>query len=156
MKVTGSSSVSSFSVSRIGDTAEIRFHENAEEIVSAEGNGSYWQYDEYILTRPWRPGLESDIEANYTAWLEQAKAEEEARTPVDEWQLRADVDFLQITQTAMMGIATMSEGSDPNVLEKARQYYPKRWTKDQLQLLVSMQKLSQEDYQGIAGEAFSA
>ena len=32
--------------------------------------------------------------------------------------------------------------SDPDVLEKARKYYPIRWTKEQLQTLVQMQKLT--------------
>ena len=159
MRASSNSSPVAYRLDRRGDVAEIRFCENAEQVTIQDENGAertIWQYDEYVIERPWRPGLAADIENSFSIWIEAAKIEEEARTPVDEWQLRADVDFLQIMQTAAMGIATMSLGSDPDVLEKARQYYPKRWSKEQLQMLVSMQKLSQEDYQGIAGEAFSA
>ena len=134
---------------------EIRFYENVQMVTRELDNGTditEWEYDEFIIRRPYYANLGTDIEANYDVWLQAAKAEEEARTPVDAWQLRADVDFLQITQAAAMGISLMSEGSDLDVLEKARQYYPKRWSKEQLMMLVQIQKLSQEDYQGITGE----
>ncbi len=157
MKATGTMpTTGAFTVIERDGVAIITFYANASLVTKEDGVSTEWQWDEYTIKREWRDGLYSDIEANYDSWLAVAKAEEEARTPVDEWQLRADVDFLQIMQTAAMGIATMSLGSDPDVLEKARQYYPKRWSQEQLQMLVSMQKLSQEDYQGIAGEAFSA
>ena len=159
MRASSNSSPVAYRLDRRGDVAEIRFCENAEQVTIQDENGAertIWQYDEYVIERPWRPGLAADIENSFSIWIEAAKIEEEARTPVDEWQLRADVDFLQIMQTAAMGIATMSLGSDPDVLEKARQYYPKRWSKEQLQLLVSMQKLTVEDYQMLTGEALSA
>ena len=155
MKSIGQNNVSSFSVERIGDVAVIRFYANVEEITDENGLTLY-RYDEYIIRRPWRDKLADDIAANYDVWFRTAVAEEEAKTPVDAHQLRADVDFLQIMQTATMGIAVMSEGSDPAVLEKARQYYPMRWTKEQLQMLVSIQRLTAEDYQAITGEALTA
>lgn len=159
MKATGTMpTTGAFTVIERDGVAIITFYANASLVTKEDGVSTEWQWDEYTIRREWRDGLYSDIEANYDSWLAVAKIEEEARTPVDEWQLRADVDFLQIMQTAAMGISVMllESASDPEVLEKARQYYPKRWSKEQLQMLVSMQKLSQEDYQGIAGEAFSA
>ena len=157
MRVTGQNNVSSFSVERIGSEAEIRFYANVEEFTDENGLTLY-RYDEYIIRRPWRDKLADDIAANYDVWYRTAVAEEEAKTPVDAHQLRADVDFLQIMQTATMGISLMAadSGSDPAVLEKARQYYPIRWTKEQLQMLVSIQRLTAEDYQAITGEALTA
>ena len=159
MKVMGTMpTTGAFTVKERNGEAIITFYENATMVAgsSEEGGNAEWQWDEYTIRRPYYANLGTDIEANYDVWLQAAKAEEEARTPVDAWQLRADVDFLQITQTAAMGIAVMSVGSDPTVLEKARQYYPKRWTKEQLQMLVQIQKLSAEDYQALTGEALSA
>ena len=138
---------------------EIRFYENVQMVTRELDDGmeiTEWEYNEIIIRRPYFDGLEDAIEANYDVWLAQAKAEEEARTPVDAWQLRADVDFLQITQAAAMGISLMSEGSGLDVLDKARQYYPQRWSKERLQMLAQMQKLTAEDYQAITGEALSA
>ena len=159
MNVVGMASPVSYEISKIGGMAEIRFRENAEQVTVTNEDGTErteWHYDEYMIFRAWRPGLATDIEGNYDAWLQAAKAEEEARTPVDAWQLRADVDFLQITQAAAMGISLISEGSGLDVLDKARQYYPKRWSKEQLMMLVQIQKLTAEDYQALTGEALSA
>ena len=156
MTVTGSvMPASSFRVERKGESlAEIRFYSNIEEI--AENDSTSWKYDEYIITRPYRDGLENDIENNYDAWLRQAKAEDEYRTPVDEYQLRADVDYLQITQSAMYGISLLDlSGTDPDVLEKARKYYPARWDEPRLRMLVTMQKLSETDFQAITGIPFN-
>ena len=138
---------------------EIRFYENVQMVTRELDDGTEiteWEYDEFIIRRPYYANLGTDIEANYDVWLQAAKAEEEARTPVDAWQLRADVDFLQITQAAAMGISLISEGSGLDVLDKARQYYPKRWSKEQLQMLVQIQKLTAEDYQTLTGEALTA
>lgn len=161
MRASSNSSPVAYRLDRRGDVAEIRFCENAEQVTIQDENGAertIWQYDEYVIERPWRPGLAADIENSFSIWIEAAKIEEEARTPVDEWQLRADVDFLQIMQTVAMGISVMSPeaGSDPDVLEKARRYYPKRWTKEQLQMLVSASRLTEADYEDISGEAFPA
>ena len=156
MTVTGSvMPASSFRVERKGESlAEIRFYSNIEEI--EEGDSTSWKYDEYIITRPYRDGLENDIENNYDAWLRQAKAEDEYRTPIDEYQLRADVDYLEITQSAMYGISLLAlTGSDPDVLEKARKYYPARWDEPRLRMLVTMQKLSETDFQSITGIPFN-
>ena len=161
MKRSGSvAPAGAFTVNQLWNgLVEIRFYENVQMVTRELDDGTEiteWEYNEIIIRRPYFDGLEDAIEANYDVWLAQAKAEEEIRTPVDEWQLRADVDFLQITQSAVMGIAVMSEGSDLDVLDKARQYYPKRWTKEQLQMLVQIQKLTAEDYQTLTGEALSA
>lgn len=159
MKATGTMpTTGAFTVIERDGVAIITFYANASLVTKEDGVSTEWQWDEYTIRREWRDGLYSDIEANYDSWLAVAKIEEEARTPVDEWQLRADVDFLQIMQTAAMGISVMAleSASDPDVLEKARQYYPKRWSKEQLQMLVSMQKLTAEDYQALTGEVLSA
>lgn len=157
MKATGTiPTTGAFTIKRRGNKAIITFYWDASPVDPTGETTTDWQWNQSEIEREYRDGLYADVEANYDSWLSIAMAEEEARTPVDEWQLRADVDFLQITQTAAMGIAVMSAGSDPAVLEKARQYYPKRWTKDQLQMLVQIQKLTAEDYQTLTGEALSA
>lgn len=157
MKATGTiPTTGAFTIKRRGNKAIITFYWDASPIDPTGETTTDWQWNQSEIEREYRDGLYADVEANYDSWLSIAMAEEEARTPVDEWQLRADVDFLQITQTAAMGIAVMSVGSDPTVLEKARQYYPKRWTKDQLMMLVQIQKLTAEDYQALTGEALSA
>ena len=38
----------------------------------------------------------------------------------------------------------------------AREYFPIRWGKDKLQMLVGVQKLTADDYEGITGEAYTA
>lgn len=147
----------SFTVQDLGNgLAEISFYEHAVSSSAEEGSEASWSYDEYRITRPYYDSLPADIEANYDVWLQAAKAEDEKQSPVDEYQLRADVDFLQITQSVAMGISTMSEGSDPDVLEKSKAYYPLRWSKDRLQMLVTMQKLAEEDYYSITGESYPA
>lgn len=81
----------------------VRFYENAR-IIEEENDGEKtmaWEYDEYTLVLPHSPGLTASIEANYTAYIERAKLEEEAKTaPTESQQLRADVDFL----AAMAGV----------------------------------------------------
>lgn len=46
--------------------------------------------------------------------------------------------------------------SDPNVLEKARRYYPARWDIDRLRYMVLLQKLSAEDFQMVTGVEYMA
>lgn len=157
MKATGTiPTTGAFTIKRRGNKAIITFYWDASPVDPTGETTTDWQWNQSEIEREYRDGLYADVEANYDSWLSIAMAEEEARTPVDEWQLRADVDFLQITQAAAMGISLMSEGSGLDVLDKARQYYPKRWSKEQLQMLVQMQKLSAEDYQALTGEALSA
>ena len=151
MRVTGSAMpTSSFVVERKnGNTAVIRFYDNVEQ------DDTQWKYDEYVITRPYRDQLESDIESNFDAWLTQAKYEDEHRTPIDVYQLRADTDYLEVTQSAMMGISVMSLASDPAVLELARKYYPLRWSEERLRALVGMQKITPEDFEAVTGVAYS-
>ena len=137
---------------------EIRFYENVQMVTRELDDGTEiteWEYNEIIIRRPYFDGLEDAIEANYDVWLAQAKAEEEAMNPEDAHQLRADVDYLEIMSMAASpyGISLMSGLSDPDVLEKARRYYPARWSKERLLTLVQVQKLSGEEYQEITGEA---
>lgn len=56
------------------DGVLIHFYENAEFITPKP----YWQYDDYTVAVSRRSDLESDVEANYNAWLNRAKASEEA------------------------------------------------------------------------------
>lgn len=143
---------------------EIRFYENVQMVTKELDDDTQiteWEYNEIIIRRPYFDGIEEAIEANYDVWLAQAKAEEETRTPVDTHQLRADVDYLEIIQTATnpYAISTMSLSepqSDPDVLEKSRRYYPARWSIERLQYMVLLQKLTASDYEAITGEAYTA
>lgn len=153
------------SVEFIGNgLCRISFYENGEVVESVKDNGTAvteYLYDVYRMDRPYYHNIVTDIENNRLAWLMQAKAEEEARTPVDSYQLRADVDFLEIISAAMNPYATNTLAldepkSDPDVLEKARRYYPARWDLDRLRYMVLLQKLTEEDFQEIAGEKYSA
>lgn len=142
----------------------ISFFENGEAVESIKDDGTAlteYSYEVYRIDRPYYPNISVDIENNRLAWLIQAKAETEARTPVDTYQLRADVDYLEIISAATnpYAISTMSLSepqSDPDVLEKSRRYYPARWNIERLQYMVLLQKLTAEDYQSITGEAYSA
>lgn len=151
MRVTGNvMPTSSFVVERKNDkTAIIRFYDNVVQ------DDTQWKYDEYVMVRPYRDQLEADIESNFDAWLTQAKYEDEHRTPIDVYQLRADTDYLEVTQSAMMGISVMSLASDPAVLELARKYYPLRWSEERLRALVGMQKITPEDFEAVTGVAYS-
>lgn len=159
MKVNGSiSPASSFTVVNDGGTAIISFYENAVQKISDDGNDTSWEWDEYTITRPYRETLEADIEANYNVWLLAAKAEDERRTPVDEYQLRADVDYQAVMLEVMSPISLMSvsSGSDPDVLEMARKYYPMRWNEDRLRVLVAANKLTSSDFESITGVPYSS
>ena len=143
---------------------EIRFYENVQMVTKELDDGTQiteWEYNEIIIRRPYFDGIEDAIEANYDVWLAQAKAEEEARTPVDSYQLRADVDFLEIVSAAMnpYAVSTLAidePQSDPDVLEKARRYYPARWDIDRLRYMVLLQKLTEEDFQMVTGVEYTA
>lgn len=54
------------------DGVLIHMYENAEFIVPKP----YWQYDDYTVAVPRRSNLENDVESNYDAWLNRAKASE--------------------------------------------------------------------------------
>lgn len=84
----------------MGEQAELRFYANVEEVTvpADDGKDAYTQYkyDEYIIMRPWRESLITEIESNYDAWFRQAKAEEEDKNPPDVNQLRADIDYVMV------------------------------------------------------------
>ena len=46
--------------------------------------------------------------------------------------------------------------SDPDVLGKARRHYPARWGIDRLRYMVLLQKLTEEDFQTVTGEMYTA
>lgn len=46
--------------------------------------------------------------------------------------------------------------SDPDVLEKARRYYPARWDIDRLRYMVLLQKLTAGDFQTVTGDVYTA
>lgn len=68
-----------FRINRVGDMAHITFFENAAQLPSEDA--PRWQADIYTLVVPYRPGLTASIEANYQAWMDRAKAQEEAAPP---------------------------------------------------------------------------
>ena len=70
--------------------------------------------------------------------------------------IRADVDYLLITgdANAMLMTLSLNNESDPDVLDKASEYYPARWNEDRLRTLVSMQKLTASDFQSITGKPY--
>ena len=65
-------------VERRGETAELIFSENVRE-ETREGE-TFYTYEEYRLTVPWRENLEESAEGNREAWLAKAR-EEENREP---------------------------------------------------------------------------
>ncbi len=138
----------------------VSFFENPRTVQRGDDGVTEYEYDVYQMPCRYYPLLGIDIAANKSAWLEQAKRLDEQRNPVDEYQMRADIDYLMITAQVAnpYGISTMSleAQSDPDTLEKARRYYPLRWDKDRLRYLVLLQKLTEEDFQEITGEKYSA
>lgn len=159
MKVNGSiAPSSSFSVFNEGGIAIVSFYENVVQKVSDDGNNTSWEWDEYTIKTPYRDMLSSDIEANYSNWLLAAKECDEKSSPVDEYQLRADVDYLNIITGASSpyGIQTLAlddsePESDKEVLDLAYKYYPARWGQDRLLALLAMGKLIQSDFDKIVG-----
>ena len=159
MKVNGSfSPSSSFEIKEDNGIASIIFYcdvkQETEEIDGVERTS--WSWNEYHLERPYRSTLYDDIEANYSVWLQSAKECDEKRNTIDEYQLRADVDYLLITggANAMLMTLSLNNESDPDVLDKASEYYPARWSEDRLKTLVSMQKLTASDFQSITGKPY--
>ena len=61
-----------FAVHRIGDTAQVNFYTDIEQLPDTE-NGERWRANELHLTVPWRQGIEEAIAANLPAWLEKAQ-----------------------------------------------------------------------------------
>lgn len=163
---SGASPAGDFTVSINPDgvTCTISFYRNAVEVTvppEVEGGESRteWQYDQYdIKGFPYRDMLETDIENNEEAWYLAARMEDERRQGVDIYQMKADLDYISVMQSAMSPISLISadSGSDPEVLELARGYYPIRWSKEKLQTLVAAQKLASDDYEDITGEAYTA
>lgn len=147
-----------------GGMCEVTFFENGTAVNRVDSNGSEkteYVYDVYALHVAYYPMISTDIANNKEAWLRKAKEADERRTPVDEYQLRADVDYLEIVSAAMNPYAasTMSldePQSDPDVLEKARRYYPARWDIDRLRYMVLLQKLTASDFQTVTGEVYTA
>ena len=60
-----------FAVHKIGDTAQINFYTDIEQLPDTE-NSERWQANELHLTVPWRQGLEQTVSDNYAAWLAMA------------------------------------------------------------------------------------
>jgi hypothetical protein len=72
----------------------VRFHENAapfEETIDDQTT-SGWEYDEYTLVISDSGRAEADVESNYAAWLELAKAQETDRQRPD---VKDEVSALQ-------------------------------------------------------------
>jgi hypothetical protein len=83
----------------------VRFRENAVQFEETrdEQTESGWEYDEYTLTI-WDSGTaEADVEANYTVWMELAKAQEadRMRPPVRDEVLALQSDLAQADETAI-------------------------------------------------------
>lgn len=146
-----------------GGRCRITFYENGTAAIREDNAGDGEQrteyvYDAYYIERPYYPMISTDIANNKAAWLSAAKAEDERRTPVDEYQLRADVDYLNIVTGASSpyGIQTLAlddsePKSDKDVLDLAYKYYPARWDKGRLLALLAMGKLIQSDFDKIVG-----
>lgn len=154
----GNTQPQAFEVVNRDGTAHIIFRENIHEISAPEPDSTMYEWEEYRLERAWRNMLQTDILNNKAAWLSAAKAMDEKRNPPDISQMRADIDYLQIMQSAMYGISLMAAdtSSDPTVLDLSWKYYPSRWDKTRLMALVQMQKLTADDYEDITGEAYTA
>ena len=82
-----------------GDTAFIRFFENAVEIPADEQ--PKWECDTYQLQVRNRPNLEASVQTNYDKWLEAAK---EQTQPQEAPTLETRVDGIEQTQDAIIDI----------------------------------------------------
>lgn len=58
-----------------------------------------FEFDEYELTTAWYPGLDVDVEGNLTAWLADAKTEEEERETIP--RMRARIAELEAEKAAL-------------------------------------------------------
>ena len=81
----------------------VRFFENARNITETdEGTGektTFWEYDEYMLCVPDRPGLIEAIETNFDEWLLTAKSHSlEAIAIAEADELRQATDILMGVQ----------------------------------------------------------
>lgn len=107
MKVrSGSQPVASFLIeAKDNGLCEIRFYDNVQQVTvtgeTGETERTEWEYDEYLMSFPYRNKLADDIAANYAAWLNTAKQEELYRQPADYVAMRADIDFIM----AMEGLS---------------------------------------------------
>lgn len=96
MKTELGESPVAFKLDLIGKRAQVTFFENAVESAEPEG-APRWQADMYTLNVPWRPGLQASVEANYQAWLNVAKAQEEV-LPAPTIEQRVD----EVEQTVIL------------------------------------------------------
>lgn len=81
MKAESTVKPMSYSIERNGEYAEITLYENIEEMTWENEQGEeekYYVYDEYRLTIPYRDNLAAGIEKYFDAWLDMAKAAENA------------------------------------------------------------------------------
>lgn len=153
MKVQGNSKpIFEFTVINYDGTADLIFRENIEDISPEDTPNSLFSWNEYHLSRPWYTNIYDDILSNYETWFNAAKLEDEKRNKVDIYQLKADVDFLQITQQLLSGISTISEESNSDILDKCWEYYPNRWDKNKISLLKNANLITEEDYIKIVGQ----
>lgn len=74
-----------------GSDAEIVFAENIRR------PNVLYEYDMYILSVPYRAGLENDVKNNYDAWLKKAKARGAEPVYTAFQQLQQDLTDLQLT-----------------------------------------------------------
>lgn len=90
MKVKSSCKPQALSIEESGNTAFIKLCENVREetYTDDEGNSSTeYRYDCYKLYRPIRVGLRSEIEENFSKWLDSAK-QNERETKAEEIRLK--------------------------------------------------------------------
>ena len=89
------------------EQAELRFYANVEEVIvpAADGKDAYTQYryDEYIITRPWKDSLVSEVESNYDAWFRQAKAADDRKNPPNVHQPRAATEYALVMADLIEG-----------------------------------------------------
>lgn len=71
MRAQGNTIPPSVEVYLRGKNAEVRLRENTRKI-----DYELYEYDEYTLTVPDRPGLEQEISANLSEWLKTARSME--------------------------------------------------------------------------------
>lgn len=160
MKQYGLTEPVGFEVIQNGDWADIIFREGISPAVYSDEQGedqNGYSWYEWHLTRRWYDNLEKDIRNNYEPWITAAKMEENMSRPVDIYQLKADLEFMETTSNGMMGISLLSEGAtDTAVVDKAYQYYPTRWDEPRLRMLVALSKISADDFEKITGKTYEA
>ena len=109
-----------FAVHRIGDTAQINFYTDIEQLPDTE-SGERWQANELRLTVPWRQGLEQTVSDNYAAWLimaqeaagiEPAPTIEERVATVEE----STLDLAELQSEMLYQLCLMEMGVNANDL----------------------------------------